>query len=61
MGTDKSALYQPIWIERCVNERSWLKNFLARYFEKYKLTPKEYEDWLSSKFKSDLESEYKRS
>lgn len=37
--------YHPFLVELCLSERPFWKNILARFFEKYKLTKEEYDEW----------------
>jgi hypothetical protein len=35
-----------MWVEIYLYSLSWKRRFLARFFEKYKITEKEYLDWV---------------
>lgn len=54
MGTDNSMMemFDQMWIPMYVENLPWWRRMLARHFEKYKVTQKEYEDWRNARFKA---------
>jgi hypothetical protein len=46
MVIGESLLYNPIWVNLWIESIPFWRKILARYFEKYKLTPEEYREWL---------------
>jgi len=52
MASDKIILYNPIWIDLWICSIPFWRRFLARHFEKYKMTEKDYEKWLFDRFVS---------
>ena len=44
MATDLGNIYQ--WIPLYLEQLSWLRKLLARHFEVFKVSEKEYMDWL---------------
>ena len=42
-------IYIYIWVEIYSRSLSWKRRILARFFEKYKITEKEYLDWVYNK------------
>lgn len=38
--------YTYMWVEIYLRSLTWKRRFLARFFEKYKITEKEYLDWV---------------
>ena len=50
MGTEQSdIIYNPIWIEKYYYTLPLWRRILARYFERFKITKKEYdENWFEA-------------
>ncbi len=46
LGIGTSFIYSPIMIERYLNNLPFWRKILARFFEKYKVTQKEYDEWV---------------